>query len=130
MHISLTFFTNEQDFLIQQAELPLDWDPLTSCHTKLKKYIWNNNITFFLNNQIENKIKPKRDIKYQRSLIFLILLKNELICCKPQINRRRGKQSMMNIYYWFYSSQFSRSTSQIPKQSFSENKADLNDMHV
>ena len=74
MHISLTFFTNEQDFLIQQAELQLDWDPLTSCHTKLKKYIWNNNITFFLNNQIENKIKPKRDIKYQRSLIFLILL--------------------------------------------------------
>ena len=24
MHISLTFFTNEQDFLIQQAELQLD----------------------------------------------------------------------------------------------------------
>lgn len=37
---------------------------------------------------------------------------------------------MMNIYYLFYSSQFGHSTSQIPKQTLSENKADLNNMHV
>ena len=35
---------------------------------------------------------------------------------------------MINIYYWFYLFQFGRSTSQIPKQTLSENKDDLNNM--
>ena len=34
MHISLTILTTEQDFLIQQAKLQLDCDPLANCHTR------------------------------------------------------------------------------------------------